>query len=54
MVAALTRFMRDTAAPAAREPARGRSPWGEAALLEATGHQAGERVAWRLADTGSR
>lgn len=50
MVAALERFMRDTAAPPAREPAPGRSPWGEAALLEATGHQAGERVAWRLAD----
>lgn len=53
VVAALTRFMRDTAAPPAREPAAAPSAWAEAALLEATGHQAGEPVAWRRASRRS-
>ena len=46
MVAALERFMRDTAPTPAPEPASGRSAWADAALLEATGHRLGERVAW--------
>ena len=47
MVAAIERFMRDTAPPPAPEPAGGMSPWAEAALLETTGHAPGEPVAWR-------
>jgi len=46
VVAALERFMRDTAPTPAPEAASGRSAWADAALLEATGHQLGERVAW--------
>jgi hypothetical protein len=46
-VAALERFMRDTAPTPAPEPASGRSAWTDAALLEATGHRPGERVAWQ-------
>ena len=45
-MAALERFMRDTAPTPAPAPAGGRSPWIEAALLEATGHAPGEPVAW--------
>ncbi|MBW3608752.1 MAG: hypothetical protein KY463_10410 [Actinobacteria bacterium] len=50
VVAALTQFMRDTASTPAPAPAPSRSPWADAALLEATGHQPGERVAWRTAN----
>ncbi|HVF77976.1 MAG TPA: hypothetical protein VNA28_06745 [Solirubrobacteraceae bacterium] len=49
VVAALERFMRDTApipAPVP-PPAQGASAWARAALLEATGHAAGEPVAWQ-------
>jgi hypothetical protein len=46
VVAALERFMRDTAPKPAPPPSVGPSPWARAALLEATGHAAGERVAW--------
>jgi len=45
-VAALERFMRDTAPTPAPEPPAGRSAWADAALLEATGHHLGQRVAW--------
>ena len=45
-MAALERFMRDTAPTPAPEPAAGRSRWAETALLEATGHALGEPVAW--------
>ena len=51
VVAALERFMRDTApVPAAGATAR-RTAWARAALLEATGHVVGEPVAW---DRGGR
>ena len=51
VAAALTRFMRDTAPTPAPEPVTGRSPWADAALLEATGHALGEPVAWhRVSD----
>lgn len=46
--------MRDTAPVPAPEPAPARSPWAEAALLEATGHQGGERVAWHTARRRAR
>ena len=46
VVAALERFMRDTAPTPAPEPVSGRSAWADAALLESTGHHLGERVAW--------
>ena len=46
VVAALERFMRDTAPMPAPAPPSGRSAWTDAALLEATGHRLGERVAW--------
>ena len=47
VVAALERFMRDTAPPPAPEPpAVQRSAWARASLLEATGHAADEPVAW--------
>lgn len=47
VVAALEQFMRDTAPTPAPERPQDRSAWAEAALLEATGHQAGEPIAWR-------
>ncbi len=46
VVAALERFMRDTAPLPAPAPAARRPAWARASLLEATGHVAGERVAW--------
>jgi hypothetical protein len=47
VVAALERFMRDTAPARAPEPpATQRSAWARASLLEATGHAPGEAVAW--------
>ena len=46
VVAALERFMRDTAPPLASVPTPARSAWGQASLLEATGHALGEPVAW--------
>jgi len=49
VVAALERFMRDTAPlPAPTPPAR-LSAWARASLLEATGHAADEPVAWHRA-----
>ena len=46
LVAALERFMRDTApVPAPAAPAR-LSAWARASLLEATGHAADAPVAW--------
>jgi hypothetical protein len=43
VVAALERFMRETApTPAPEPPGDGRSAWARAALLEATGHAPGE------------
>jgi hypothetical protein len=48
VVAALERFMRDTApvpAPVS-PPVAGRSAWARASLLEATGHELGQPVAW--------
>lgn len=44
VVAALERFMRDTAPTPAPPPPR--SPWARAALLEATGHGPGEYAGW--------
>jgi hypothetical protein len=45
VVAALERFMRDTAPPPAPAvPAR--NPWQRAAMLEATGHDSGATVPW--------
>ena len=49
IVAALERFMRDTAPTPAPRPAAGMSPWAEAALRAAPGHAVGEPVAWRRA-----
>lgn len=46
VVAALERFMRDTAPAPAPAPAPARSAWARASMLEATGHVAGEPVAW--------
>jgi hypothetical protein len=46
VVAALERFMRETAPTPAPQPPPGRSPWATAALLEATGHPPGQPVAW--------
>ena len=47
VVAALERFMRDTAPPPAPEPpAAQRSAWARASLLEATGHRHDEHVPW--------
>ena len=52
VVAALERFMRDTAPkPAPPQAQPGRSAWARAALLEATGHAPDEPVAW---DRGAR
>ena len=47
VVAALERFMRDTAPTPAPQPAAARSRWADTALLEATGHHPDEPVAWR-------
>ena len=47
IVAALERFMRDTAPTPAPPPAPGPPPWARAALLEATGHEPGDPTAWR-------
>ena len=47
IVAALERFMRDTAPPLAPITSPARSAWARASLLEATGHAAGEPVAWQ-------
>ena len=46
LVVALEQFMRDTAPTPAPPPPAGPAPWARAALLEATGHAPGERVAW--------
>ena len=46
VVAVLERFIRDTVPTRAPEPPAGRSAWADAALLEATGHHLGQRVAW--------
>ena len=47
VVAALERFMRDTAPKPAPPPPAGPSPWARAALLEATGHGADAHVPWQ-------
>jgi hypothetical protein len=47
VVAALERYMRETAPALAPPPPRGPSPWARAGLLEATGHGAGEHVPWQ-------
>lgn len=47
LVAALERFMRDTAPPLDRAPLARRSAWARASLLEATGHAVDEPVAWQ-------
>jgi hypothetical protein len=45
VVAALERFMRDTAPPPA-PTAPPRNPWQRAAMLEATGHEPGAAIPW--------
>jgi hypothetical protein len=44
--------MRDTAPTPAPIGPLARSPWAEAALLEATGHPPGQPVAWRRRTDG--
>jgi hypothetical protein len=46
VVAALERFMRDTAPVLAPQPAPAQSPWTRAALLEATGNAPDNGVTW--------
>jgi len=46
VVAALARFMRETAPTVAPAPADGLAPWARAALLEGTGHGPQERPPW--------
>jgi hypothetical protein len=46
VVAALERFMRDTAPTPAPPPPPGAPPWARAALLEATGHAPDEATTW--------
>ncbi|HEX8160047.1 MAG TPA: hypothetical protein VF526_21920 [Solirubrobacteraceae bacterium] len=46
VVAALERFMRDTAPVIAPAPADATSGWARAALLEGTGHGPQERSPW--------
>jgi hypothetical protein len=46
VVAALERFMRDTAPTLAPEPPADTSPWARAALLEATGNAPDVGAAW--------
>ncbi len=46
VVAALERFMRDTAPTPAPPPPAGPSPWARASLLEATGHAPDAREPW--------
>jgi hypothetical protein len=49
VVAALERYMRDTAPRPAPASVVGQSPWARAGLLEATGHAAGEHMPWHAA-----
>jgi hypothetical protein len=46
VVAALERFMRDTAPTPAPRPTPGHPPWARAALLEGTGHAADATSPW--------
>ena len=46
VVAALERFMRDTAPVLAPEPPDPQSPWARAALLEATGNAPDTGASW--------
>ena len=46
VVAALERFMRETAPSLAGPPRREPSPWARAGLLEATGHAPDAHVPW--------
>jgi hypothetical protein len=46
VVAALERFMRDTAPTRAPQPPAGPSAWTRAALLEATGRAPDEGASW--------
>lgn len=48
IVAALERYLRDTAPTPAPRPTP-RPAWARAALLEGTGHQAGDTVPWGTA-----
>jgi hypothetical protein len=45
VVAALERFMRETAPPRVSPPPAG-SPWGQTGLSEGTGDEVGEPTAW--------
>lgn len=47
LVAALERFMRDTAPVLDPTPVATQSAWARASLLEATGHAADEPVPWQ-------
>lgn len=47
LVAALEQFMRDTAPALDPAPLARQSAWARASLLEATGHAAGQPVAWQ-------
>jgi hypothetical protein len=47
LVAALERFMRDTAPLLDPAPPPAHSGWARASLLEATGHAPGDPVAWQ-------
>jgi len=49
VVAALERYMRDTAPTPAPAPPPRLSPWARAGLLEATGHAPGEHMPWHTA-----
>jgi hypothetical protein len=52
VVAALERFMRDTAPPRAPQPPAGPTPWARAALLEATGRSPDEGARWGYGQFG--
>ncbi len=52
VVAALERFMRDTAPIPAPTPLPAQSPWARAALLEATGHAPDVGASWGAGQFG--
>ncbi len=47
VVAALERYMRETAPTPVPQAPGAPSPWARAGLLEATGHAADERLPWQ-------
>ena len=51
VVAALERFLRDTAPAPAPRAAQERSPWAQAALLEGAGYAPGEPPPWGARQT---